>query len=204
MSDIVYKNFAKIEFVQKLVSLNHSAIEEVVRAYTEHLFKASLGLGFSEVESTELVQNVWSTFFDVLPKFKGNSHIRTFLFGILYNKSKELKREKAKINKHEPIDGIMEERFDENGNWKNHIVDPERFMVGSQTLEIIEKCLEALPLTQKMAFCLKEIDDHGTNEICKILEVTSTNLGVLLFRAKNRPRRGCIFYQSGRKSHESP
>jgi len=191
MSDSTYKIFASSEFVEMLISLDHLAIEKVVRAYTEHLFKGSLGLGFSEQEATELVQNVWGTFFDVLPNFKSNSHIRTFLFGILYNKAKEFKREKAKANQHESIDQVMEERFDENGGWKNHIVDPERFMVASQTLEIIEKCIEKLPLTQKMAFCLREIDDHGTKDICKILDVTTTNLGVLLYRAKNRLRE-CI------------
>lgn len=191
MSASDYKLFASPDFVQKLIHLDHASIERVIRSYTEHLFKGALGLGFSEQEATELVQNVWGTFFDVLPNFKSKSHIRTFLFGILYNKAKEFKREKAKINKHEPIDSVMEDRFDETGNWKNHIVDPERFMVASQTLEIIEKCLDKLPLTQKMAFCLKEIDDHGTSDICKILEVTTTNLGVLLYRAKNRLRE-CI------------
>lgn len=191
MSEDTYKIFASPEFVQRLVSQDHLAIEQVVRTYTEHLFKGSLGLGFSEEEATELVQNVWGTFFDVLPNFKSNSHIRTFLFGILYNKAKEFKREKAKVNRHEPIDQVMEERFDDNGGWKSHIADPERFMVACQTLEIIEKCLEGLPLTQKMAFCLREIDDHGTKDICKILDVTTTNLGVLLYRAKNRLRE-CI------------
>lgn len=191
MSESMHKTFASPAFIQKLIELDHDSIEQVVRAYTEHLFKGSLGLGFSEHEATELVQNVWGTFFKVLPNFKAKSHIRTFLFGILYNKAKELKRDKYKLSKHEPIDDIMEEMFDNNGAWKNHIVEPEKFMIAGQTLEIIEKCLDRLPLTQKMAFCLKEIDDQGTSEICKILEVTSTNLGVLLYRAKNRLRK-CV------------
>lgn len=191
MTNKIYEEFKNPEFIDKLVAQDHFAIEKVVRTYTEHLFKGSLGLGFSEEEAGELVQNVWGTFFDVLPKFKAKSHIRTFLFGILYNKAKELKREKVKFNQHEQIDQVVEDRFDENGAWKNHITDPERFMVASQTLEMIETCLDSLPLTQKMAFCLREIDDHETKEICKILDVTSTNLGVLLYRAKNRLRE-CI------------
>lgn len=187
----VYKIFSTSEFVTKLIAQDHQAIEQVVKAYTEHLFKGSLGLGFNEVEASELVQNVWTTFFDVLPNFKAKSHIRTFLFGILYNKAKEFKREFAKTSQHEVIDDIMENHFDENGAWKNHVVDPERFMVATQTMDIIEKCIEELPLNQKMAFSLREIDDHGTNDICKILDVTTTNLGVLLFRARNRLRE-CI------------
>lgn len=186
-----YKHFSSSEFVQRLVKLEHGPIEEVVRAYTNHLFKGALGMGFSDNEASELVQNVWGTFFDVLPNFQAKSHIRTFLFGILYNKAKEFKRDKAKINKHETIDSVMEERFDESGNWKNHIAEPEQFLVASQTIDIIEKCLEGLPLNQKMAFCLKELEDYGTLEICNILEVTSTNLGVLLYRGKNRLRE-CI------------
>lgn len=183
--------FRNEQFLDRLVKLEYQALEQVVLAYTQHIYKASLGLGFNSEESNELVQQTWITFFDVLPNFKRNSHIRTFLFGILYNKSKELKREFIKLNKHEFIDDVIEQRFDENGCWKNHITGPDKFHEGSQTLEIIEECLEKLPHTQKMAFCLKEIDEEATKDICNILDVTATNLGVLLFRAKNRLRE-CI------------
>ncbi len=39
-----------------------------------------------------------------------------------------------------------------------------------------------------MAFVLREIEGMDTQEICKILEVTRTNLGVLLHRVRNRLR----------------
>ena len=39
-----------------------------------------------------------------------------------------------------------------------------------------------------MAFILREAEDLGTGEICKILAVTRTNLGVLLYRGRNRLR----------------
>ena len=39
-----------------------------------------------------------------------------------------------------------------------------------------------------MAFVLREVEDLSTVEICKILDVTRTNLGVLLYRARNRLR----------------
>lgn len=187
----VHEVFSSPEFVLRLIGLDHLAVEQVVRAYTGHLYKASLGLGFNEDEASELVQDVWGVFFDVLPKFRARSHIRTFLFGILYNKAKELRREKEKFSTTDPIEYVVENRFQDNGRWQNRITDPERFLMATQTMGIIENCLEALPHTQRMAFSLREVDDFGTAEICKILEVTSTNLGVLIFRAKNRLRE-CI------------
>ena len=39
-----------------------------------------------------------------------------------------------------------------------------------------------------MAFVLREVEGMDTKEICKILEITSTNLGVLLHRVRNRLR----------------
>jgi len=70
-------------------------------------------------------------------------------------------------------------------------LDPERFMQATQAMETIDDCLKHLPIAQRMAFCMREIDEHGTSDICKILEVSTTNLGVMLFRAKARLRE-CI------------
>ncbi len=52
----------------------------------------------------------------------------------------------------------------------------------------IEECLEGLPTKQRMAFILREVQELESKEVCKILEVTVTNLGVLLYRARNRLR----------------
>lgn len=182
--------FRSDEFLTHLKQREPAALESVVRSYTDHLYKGALGLGFDSHLARELVQNVWVTFFDVVPNFQAKSHVRTFLFGILYNKASELRREQ-KRNDHDPIDDVVESRFDINGKWIRPPIDPEKFVAATETMDLIEKCLEGLPLSQRMAFCLKEIDDHGTSDICKILNVTVTNLGVLLYRARNRLRE-CI------------
>lgn len=63
---------------------------------------------------------------------------------------------------------------------------------------MIQDCIERLPVNQRAAFCYREVEDLEMPEICKILEVTNTNLGVLLFRAKNRLRE-CIERKVGNK-----
>lgn len=184
-------HFSSEEFLTQLQQRQTNAISRLVQSYTEPLFKACLGLGFDSQAAEELVQRVWSTFFDVASNFEGRSHIRTFLFGILYNKASEMRREEKKIAKNDPIEDTMESRFSGDGNWTQPPIDPEQFLHQSQMTEIIKKCIDFLPLNQRMAFCLKEIDDKGSSDICKILEVSNTNLGVLLFRARNRLRE-CI------------
>ncbi|PIU01056.1 MAG: hypothetical protein COT74_00700 [Bdellovibrionales bacterium CG10_big_fil_rev_8_21_14_0_10_45_34] len=185
------QNFSAPEFFAHLIKRDKSAIEKVVRAYTEHLYRGALGLGFSPDAAAEVVQSVWVTFFEVVSNFEGRSHIRTFIFGILYNKASEMRKDQGRYDDSDPIEEVLDRRFDSNGHWLRPPVDPEQFMITSQTMELINSCIDRLPVSQRMAFCLKEIDDHGSKDICNILGVSVTNLGVLLFRAKNRLRE-CI------------
>ena len=45
-----------------------------------------------------------------------------------------------------------------------------------------------MPTQQRLAFVLREVEGLATEEMCKVLEVTRTNLEVLLYRARNRLR----------------
>lgn len=174
-----------------------SVIENVIRDYSGILLRGALSLGFRGQNADDLVQNVWVTFFEKLPDFKGNSQLKTFLFGILINKSRELRREKIKFEQNDPIDSVMESRFNANGFWLKPPEEPSKIMEVAQSMEQIYDCIEKLPLTQRAAFCMWEIDENETNEICKILDVSVTNLGVILFRAKNKLRE-CIELKSKR------
>lgn len=188
MTQTMQSNFSSEEFLAHLRNRHSKAIEPLVQAYTEHLYRAALGMGFDTANAKELVQMVWATFMDVVPKFQAKSHIRTFIFGIFYNKASELRREQVRFDSPDSVEQILETRFDANGKWVQPPLDPERFLMASETLDLIEKCLESLPLSQRMAFYLKEVEEHESFEICKILNVTVTNLGVLLYRARNRLR----------------
>lgn len=184
------ENLRSLEFLSRIQNRDLNAIEMLVRSYTEALYKGALGLGFDPSTADELVQGVWVTFYEIAPTFQGRSHVRSFVFGILYNKASELRRDQKRYDK-DPIEEIMDSRFALDGHWAKPPVDPEQFLLASETLELINQCIDALPLTQRMAFCLKEIDEHGSSDICNILSVSVTNLGVLLYRARNRLRE-CI------------
>ena len=181
------------ELINELKRRNPSASQNVIRSYSKHLLKTCFGLGFSQSEAEDIVQSVWETFFDVIHNFEGRSSIRTFLFGILYNKSSEFRRQNKRFSVTENLEEIIDSHFDQNGKWvpAQTPISPDRFLESSQTLELISKCLELLPLNQKMAFLLKEIEEERSENICNNLEISVSNLGVLLFRARNQLRE-CI------------
>lgn len=180
----------EIDFIQKLKISDPIALDTVVRRYTHQLYKACFGLGFKNYEAEDITQSVWITFFDVIIRFEGRSSLRTFLFGILYNKASEYRKQNNRAEVTDQIEEIIDSHFDSRGHWipLHSPVSPDQFLESSENMSIITKCLELLPLPQKMAFMLKEVDEEKTDEICNILSVTATHLGVLLYRARNQLR----------------
>ncbi|HUH02956.1 MAG TPA: sigma factor-like helix-turn-helix DNA-binding protein [Kofleriaceae bacterium] len=55
-------------------------------------------------------------------------------------------------------------------------------------MTILRSCLQDAPGQQRTAFVLREVEGLSTAEICNILEVSATNLGVMLHRLRNRLR----------------
>lgn len=181
-------NFADPEFLDRLRRRDPAGWEAIVDAYLPQLLRAGRGMGFSSDVAQDLAQSVFVALMESISKFEGRSHIRTFLFGIFYNKVSEHLREKQKVEGNDPIDGVMESRFDLNGKWRQPPVDIEQVVFGREVGGMIQECLENVPRAQRIVFYMREVEEMTTEEICKKMAISGTNLGVMLFRARNRLR----------------
>ncbi len=164
------------------------AQRKVVEAYLPQILRVSRAAGLDGATAEDVAQSAFLTFFEKATTFEGRSQVRTWLFGILYRKIHEERRKGLRETPTDEIEAIVDRRFDERGNWANPPQDIERALEGSEIREAIDGCLEGLPTQQRMAFALREVEGLVSEEICKILSVTRTNLGVLFFRARNRLR----------------
>jgi len=167
------------------------AIAQAVRRHSADLLRAARGLGFSQADAEELVQAAFVAFLDSVPRFEGRSSLRTYLFGILYNKALERGRERSRELPMDPADNVFESRFDRRGHWSLPPKGPEEEVSIGEIARIIARCVEELPMLQRAAFQLKEIEREPSAAVCNILGVRDTHLRVLLFRARSRLR-ACI------------
>jgi RNA polymerase sigma-70 factor (ECF subfamily) len=181
-------NFSDPELLERLRGRDPAAWEAIVDAYLPQLLRAGRGMGFSLDEAQDLAQSGFVALMESVGRFEGRSHIRTFLFGIFYNKVSEHLREKQKTNQSDPIDDVMESRFDLKGRCRQPPADIEEGVFGREVREMVQDCLETVPRAQRIAFYLREVEEMQTKEICKKMAVSGTNLGVMLFRARNRLR----------------
>jgi len=171
--------------IEDLRQRKPESVQYLVQTCTEPLLRGAMAMGFNETDAEELVQDTFVSFFEGMDRFRGESAIKTYLFGILRNKGLELLRSQKRESGVEDIESVFDARFDGEAHWLAGMPQgPEDAALSKEIAHFITLCSESLSPDQRMAFFLKEIDGTGQDEICNILSVTYTNLRVLLFRAR--------------------
>ncbi len=160
--------------------------QAIVKEHTKMLYKGARSMGFSPIDTEEIVQDVWMTFFSKECQFEGRSKLSTFLYGILVNKCKERWRKNSRIVSTAPeqFDAIYESNFNEKGHWNHRPCSPEKFSESISNVEALEKCLEKVPPMQRAAYTMRDVKELDIQEIMEGLKVSSSNVHVLLFRAR--------------------
>jgi RNA polymerase sigma-70 factor (ECF subfamily) len=124
--------------------------------------------------------------------FSGKSSLKTWLTGILKHKIADAIRAKSRAPAFASLDDEcrlddFDALFDETGHWENPPADwgnPEGDLSEQQFFAVLEACLEKLPPNTARVFMMREVMELETDEICKELTITSTNLWVILYRAR--------------------
>ena len=176
------------DFGARIRERDTQALEEVVRRYLPQILRAARGAGLAPQPAEDVAQDTFVTFIERAHRFEGRSHVRTWLFGILFKKIAAARRNLGRENVTDDIEEVFEQRFDNAGSWTRPPRPVDAEVYDAEVRQGIDGCLDRVPTNQRMAFVLREIEGMDTQEICKILEVTRTNLGVLLHRVRNRLR----------------
>ena len=129
--------------------------------------------------------------------FAARSQLRTWLVGILKHKIVDVLRSRAREvtldsgTDDELADPLEHMAFKASGHFAERPADwgnPEQDLGSRQFMTILEACTEKLPAVQGRLFLMREWLELSSEEICKELGLTPTNLYVQLHRARLRLR----------------
>ncbi|MBK8529595.1 MAG: sigma-70 family RNA polymerase sigma factor [Rubrivivax sp.] len=126
--------------------------------------------------------------------FGGQSQLKTWLVGILKHKVIDQLRRHAReatiLSRDDEAD-LDDQLFVDNGHWREAPKDwgdPEHQLRQQQFFDVLELCVTQLPPTQGRVFMMREWLELDTAEVCQELAITSSNLWVLMHRARLRLR----------------
>jgi len=163
--------------------------EKWVDNYADAMYSYS----FSRVSKSDVAEDlVQETFFSALKSlknFKGEASEKTWLYSILKRKIIDYYRKaSSKYEKNFTQMSPFEDSGDWLGHWKDERVpnewdDKEEFN-SEEFMKILKFCMEFLPEKYSYAFKMKSLNGFESKEICNELDITTSNLWVILHRSR--------------------
>ncbi len=146
-------------------------------------------------EAQELVQDALVAALGSYKNFEGRSSVRSWLISILKHKIIDHIRKvsrRRKVMGQLDDDPLIERVFDGSGHFATDVTpwteDPSVLLERKDFQAQLESCIASLPERLGRAFMLREVEQMSSEEVCNVLGVTSTNLWVMLHRARLRLR----------------
>ena len=159
---------------------------EWLSQYGDALYRYALDRLRRPHEAEDAVQETLLAALQARGEFAGRSHPRTWLIGILKRKVVDRLRAAAR---EDPEIGLsdLDAWFDARGKWRKspgRWDDPAAAAERLEFWHVVRRCLGRLPAQMAEAFTLRTLDDAATDEVCRELAISPSNLWVLLHRAR--------------------
>ncbi len=165
-------------------------IHEWLNEHSDYLYRFAL----ARLRDPHLAEDVvQETFLAAIksPSFAEQSAPRTWLTGILKHKIIDVMRknvrEVAASDLMDDEDANVDDFFDEKGHWTDK---PQAWNMPTDALEqkqflgVLQTCIDKLPAKAAQIFMMRDVQETDNEEICKELNISSTNAWVMLYRAR--------------------
>lgn len=181
-------------FVAALRSGDEQAFRELVRQNHRRLVQVASSI-CGQANGEEVVQEAWIAIHHNLPTFEGRSRVTTWIYTIVCNGAKTRMRKESRQFSPNTIEGTLSgihpDHFDDTGHWASpppnwDLDSPDQLLEEADLQDCIQKTVDGLPANQRAVFILTELEQENSAHICNTLELSDSNVRVLLHRARVR------------------
>jgi RNA polymerase sigma-70 factor (TIGR02943 family) len=168
--------------------ISENTINDWVVAHTDSLYEWAFYKLSDEELTKDIVQETFITAFQKIDSFEGKSNPKTWLFSILNNKIIDHYRKEFR----NPVEsGLNYEHkfFDDDGMWRAEKRPKEwdcdtNLLDSPEFVKVLNGCMGKLPSQWASAIQLKYLSEKDGSEVCKELNITTSNYWQLIHRAK--------------------
>lgn len=179
------------QLIAGLKAREPAAFDELHRTLGPSMYSFAVGLLRSPEDALDLVQEAYIVALTSIDRFREESSLKTWMFGILVNKARERRR---KLGRELPESSLPDEvaaRLDSRGHWNE---PPQSWDDPSGTLDrqalarVAVEEMRALGETQQAVLRLRDVEGFDTAEVADMLAITEINVRVTLHRARTTLR----------------
>ena len=184
------------EEIEALKNGDQQAYKSLVDLFSRKVYNLCLSLLHNQEDAEDATQEVFSSVFSSINKFKGDSKVSTWIYRISVNKCKEIIRKKSRKKRFGfpvPLENI--ETHSPNHTQANFI-HPGIELENQERAAILFGAINSLPENQKIAFSMHKLEGIPYDEIATAMGVSLSSVESLIFRANQNLRTKLAVYYS--------
>jgi len=165
-------------------------VERWLAEHGDYLFRYAMLRLRNEELARDIVQETMLAGWKASQGFRADSSVRTWLVGILKHKITDYIRKQIRerrLMQHVESDPTSE-YFDNHRRSQNASIrwnsNPETLVHDKQFLITLSGCVAKLSEQQQLVFTLRELNGEDTKSVCNTCGISSTNMHVIMHRAR--------------------
>ncbi len=171
------KKLSDQEIIDSISKGNQSDYSIIVDRYKDKAFSLLKKMLKNEQDAEETLQDCFIKAYNSLSGFKGEAKFSTWFYRIVYNTA--LTKLSSKKRKTENEMSSVDEHFDLRSDYDYNV--SERKDISEFIIELVNK----LPEKHSAIISLFYLDEMSCEEISKVLDVSISNVKVMLHRSRN-------------------
>jgi RNA polymerase sigma-70 factor (ECF subfamily) len=182
-------NAGETDLLAALRSGDAAAFETLVRRYGGRMLSVARRFLANDADAQDVVQDAFLSAFKALPEFDGRSKLATWLHRIVVNAAL-MKLRTRKRHPEESLDDLLPS-FKPDGHqasprtrWGDSAAVAERI----EARQVIREQISRLPESYRTVLLLRDIEEHDTETVARLLDVSTDVVKVRLHRARQALR----------------
>jgi RNA polymerase sigma-70 factor (ECF subfamily) len=165
--------------VARLRAGDVAALGEAYDAHHAHVRAFARRLLGDDSAAEDLVQDTFVALPGAIARFRGESALRTFIVSVAVNHARHHVR--AAVRRRAAMQRFAEDPAD-------HASGPESGAAGRELAAALVDALDELPLDQRVAIVLCEVEERTAGEVARIVDAPEATVRTRVFHAKRKLR----------------
>src|SRR6476659_1118892 len=176
-----------VEIARRCAARDRDAIQSVITANNQRLFRTAWSILKSRQDAEEAVQAAYLAAFANIASFEGRSSLSTWLTRIVVNEALGRRRAEQRRRRHLEQEGVAVLDDYRDALMRGSDAEmPDVTAAREQVRKLLEQAVAALPDPFRTVFVLREIEGLSSEETAESLGLPVATVKTRLFRSRRR------------------
>src|SRR4051812_32036101 len=167
-----YRRIGDAELARLCAARDRRAIEHVITANNQRLFRTAWSILKNRAEAEEAVQAAYLSAFASIGAFEGRSSLSTWLTRIVVNEALGRRRSEERRRRHLEQEGVaVLDAYRDSMMRGSDAEAPDAAIAREQIRKLLEQAIAELPDAFRTVFVLRDIEGLSSEEAAEILDV---------------------------------